>query len=210
MNNNIIDPVSNKKYSIFSKEGKTLLKSYVKELNGGALPPPPPPIPPPKNMQNVLPTEKDTLETLLKYANRRNARMPPEMLLHIDQYILTVQELTEIKNRREKDIRNLVVNLMTVEEETESFHLNDYDFFNQQELNNLREKNITTFPQLIAVYMSGIRMSDENGIKKNLMDFFIFVRSLLTENRDVRALAIYDYVSSKVEIIYPNTQYIFD
>ena len=32
---NIIDPVSNKKYNILSKEGKDLLKSYVKQFNGG-------------------------------------------------------------------------------------------------------------------------------------------------------------------------------
>ena len=33
--NNIIDPVSLKKYSIFSAKGKSLLKSYVKYLQTG-------------------------------------------------------------------------------------------------------------------------------------------------------------------------------
>ena len=32
----IINPINNKSYSIFSKNGKQLLKQYVKEFNGGS------------------------------------------------------------------------------------------------------------------------------------------------------------------------------
>ena len=34
MYNTIINPLNNKSFSIFSNQGKTLLKSYIKEFNG--------------------------------------------------------------------------------------------------------------------------------------------------------------------------------
>ena len=36
MFNKITDPINKKSYSIFSEQGKNLLKSYVKQFNGGA------------------------------------------------------------------------------------------------------------------------------------------------------------------------------
>ena len=36
MYNTIINPLNNESYSIFSTEGKSLLKSYVKEFYGGS------------------------------------------------------------------------------------------------------------------------------------------------------------------------------
>ena len=38
MFHNIIDPITNKEYSIFSDKGKILLKFYVSLTNGGKLP----------------------------------------------------------------------------------------------------------------------------------------------------------------------------
>ena len=72
MFHNIIDPITNKEYSIFSDKGKILLKFYVSLTNGGKLP---------NDLQSIKQYIKKNL------INSRKKKLTNEELKFIDNLI---------------------------------------------------------------------------------------------------------------------------
>ena len=229
--NIIIDPVTNKKYKIFSKQGKQILKKLINTHKGGMFR-----FRPEKVVSNELPNkgkrlpmteeDKERNRTFLMIANRMNTRNDAETLekqpvdsirnlSNIQQNIVDgVQdefESIKIVFNRNRD----VIQTMSARLHESSGHydypykLEDFEYFSDDELNKLRMNNITTMIELTGKYFSGFNSNlEEDELKIPIMKIYNFLKPLFDYDGDdvrraIRILAIIDYIGSKAETTFP-------
>ena len=230
--NIIIDPITNKKYSIFSKKGKQILKKLINTHKGG--------------MFNFRPTkiesrdidneegrrlpmteeDKERNRTFLMIANRLNTRNDAETLenqpvdsirnfSNIQQNIVdSVQdEYESLKILFNRDIDTIHAMSARLHESRGHYDypykLEDFEYFSDDELNKLRMNNITTIIELTGKYFSGYNSNlEEDDLKIPIMKIYNFLKPLFDYDGDdvrraIRILAIIDYIGSKAETTFP-------
>ena len=222
---NIIDPITKKKYSIFSEEGKQILKKLVNNYQKGGI----------KDIP-LSEEDKERQRTFMMIANRLNTRKDAENLK--EQPVDSIRNLSRIQQNISEGIPDEYESLRIIFEEnydvilTMSANLHksignneaphnliDLDFFRDSELNNLKMNNITTIMTLTGKFLSEINTdaTEENVnlwimndlIRNSQIKFYNFLKPLIDNNGDnikraIRILSIINFVGSKIEYLFPN------